>query len=125
MGDDVPAPSVPMTAAGIAPRVRDRPRGGRRRTVRRPPQPRTCTWGPPGSSTPPCRNRRQVLAWYAKGRAQGRRATVSEVEVHGNALLVGLRLDDGAERWQIMRVGEDGVNDIRGYDNRPSAQLAL
>ena len=61
----------------------------------------------------------------AKERAQGRRATVSEVEVHGNVLLVGLRLDDGGERWQVMRVGEDGVNDIRGYDDRTSAQLAL
>ena len=61
----------------------------------------------------------------AKERAQGRRATVSEVEVHGNVLLVGLRLDDGGERWQVMRVGEDEVNDIRGYDDRTSAQLAL
>ena len=61
----------------------------------------------------------------AKERAQGRRATVSEVEVHGNVLLVGLRLDAGGDRWQVMRVGEDGVNDIRGYDDRTSAQLAL
>ena len=37
-------------------------------------------WGPPGSTTPPCRNRSQVLRWYAKGRAKGRRATVTEVE---------------------------------------------
>ena len=124
MGDEVPAPSVPMTAAGIAPRVRAVLEAADVEQVSTLLSPNV-KWGPPGSSTPPCRTRRQVLAWYAKGRAQGRRATVSEVQVHGNALLVGLRLDDGAERWQIMRVGEDGVNDIRCYDNRPSAQLAL
>ena len=50
---------------------------------------------------------------------------MSEVEVHGDALLVGLRLDDGRERWQILRVGQDGVFDIRGYDKRSLAQLAL
>jgi SnoaL-like domain len=101
-----------MTAAGIAPRVRTALEAADLEQFAALLSPNV-KWGPPGSSTPPCRNRRQVLAWYAKGRAQGRRAIVSEVEVHGNALLVGLRLDDGAERWQIMRVGEDGVNDIR------------
>src|SRR5271169_1471993 len=122
MGDDVPALSVPMTAAGIAPRVRAALEAADVEQFAALLSPNV-KWGPPGSSTPPCRNRRQVLAWYAKGRAQGRRATVSEVEVHGSALLVGRRLDDGGERWQSMRVGEDGVNDIRGYDNRPSARL--
>ncbi len=82
-------------------------------------------WGPPGSARPPCRNREQVQSWYAKGREQGRRATVDEVEVHGDALLVGLRLDDGQERWQVMRVGPDGINDIRGFEDRPSASREL
>ena len=124
MVDDVPTPSVPMTAAGIAARVRTALEAADVEQFGALLSP-DVKWGPPGNSTPPCRNRGQVLEWYAKGRAQGRRATVSEVEVHGNALLVGLRLDEGGERWQIMRVGEDGVNDIRGYDNRSSAQLAL
>ena len=66
-----------------------------------------------------------MLRWYAKGRAQGRRATVTEVEVHGNALLVGLRREDGAERWQVLRVGPDGVNDIRGYEDRLGATEKL
>jgi len=66
-----------------------------------------------------------VLRWYAKGRAKGRRATVTEVEVHGNALLVGLRREDGGQRWQVLRVGPDGVNDIRGYEDRPSAAEKL
>jgi hypothetical protein len=81
-------------------------------------------WGPPGSTRPPCRNREQVLAWYSKGRAKGRRASVSEVEIHGDALLVGLRLEDGQERWQVLRVGPDGIDDIRGYENRRSAASA-
>src|ERR1700722_10372753 len=82
-------------------------------------------WGPPGSARPPCRNREQVLSWYAKGREQGRRATIDEVEIHGDALLVELRLDDGQERWQVMRVGPDGINDIRGFEDRPSASREL
>ena len=82
-------------------------------------------WGSPGDPTPPCRNRSQVLRWYAKGRAEGRRAGVSAVEVHGDALVVHLRLDDGGERWQVMRVGPDGVEDIRGYEDRRSATGAL
>ncbi len=124
MGDDMIPPSVPLTAAGIAPRVRAALEAADVEQFAALLSP-DVKWGPPGSSTPPCRNRRQVLAWYTKGRAQGRRATVSEVEVHGDALLVGLRLDDGGERWQIMRVGEGGVYDIPGYDKRSLAQLAL
>ena len=82
-------------------------------------------WGAPGDPNPPCRNRRQVLAWYAKGRAAGRRAAVTEVEVHGNALLVGLRLQDGHRRWQVLRVGPEGITDIRGFENRLSALAKL
>jgi len=47
------------------------------------------------------------------------------VEVHGNALLVGVRLETGEQRWQVMRVGPDGVNDIRGYDDRSAAASNL
>jgi hypothetical protein len=82
-------------------------------------------WGAPGDANPPCQNRRQVLAWYKKGRDQGRRATVDVVEVHANALLVGFRQLDGSQRWQVLRVGPDGVNDIRGYDRREEAEAKL
>ena len=88
-----------------------------RHELRPPRRPPDVQWGPPGSTTPPCRNRSQVLRWYAKGR----RATVTEVEVHGSALLVGLRLDDGQGRWQVLQVGPGGVNDIRGFGDRSSA----
>jgi hypothetical protein len=82
-------------------------------------------WGAPDDPAPPCRNRRQVLRWFETGRAAGRRATVTDVEVHGNVLLVGLRLDTGDERWQVMRVGPDGVNDIRGFEDRAAAAPKL
>ena len=60
------------------------------------------------------------------GRAAGHRASVTGLEVHGDALLVGLRLETGEERWQVLRVGPEGVTDISGYtDNRPSAEMAL
>jgi hypothetical protein len=78
-------------------------------------------WGAPGDANPPCQNRDQVLKWYEKGRKSGRRAEVTEVSVHGNAVLVGLRSDDGEDRWQVLRVGPDGVRDIRGYEHRAGA----
>ena len=82
-------------------------------------------WGAPGDANPPCQNRRQVLAWYEKGRERGNRAKVDVVEVHGNALLVGLHQLDGNQRWQVLRVGPDGVNDIRGYERREEAVAKL
>jgi hypothetical protein len=82
-------------------------------------------WGAPGDANPPCQNRTQVLRWYQKGRERGRRATVDVVEVHGNALLVGLNEVDGNQRWQVLRVGPDGVNDIRGYELREEAVAKL
>jgi hypothetical protein len=79
-------------------------------------------WGAPGDATPPCQNRQQVLKWYAKGREAGRRvATVTHVEVRGNAVLVGMRLEGGEQSWQVLRVGPDGVNDIRGFEDRDQA----
>jgi hypothetical protein len=82
-------------------------------------------WGAPGDPNPPCRNRRQVLQWYERGRAEGRRANVTTLEVHGDSLLVGLRLETGAERWQVLHVGPEGITDIRGYEDRPTAELGL
>jgi SnoaL-like domain len=115
---------VPATATGIADEVRDALDHGDldRLGARLSPD---VQWGPPGSAKPPCRTRAQVLSWYAKGRAAGRRATVTEVEVRGDALLVGLRLEDGRDRWQVLRVGPDGINDIRGYEDRAEAARGL
>lgn len=123
-GIDPPPLQSPLTAASIADRVRRALDTGDLDEFAALLSP-DVHWGPPGDPTPPCQNRSQVLRWYAKGRAKGRRATVTEVEVHGNALLVGLRREDGGQRWQVLRVGPDGVNDIRGYEDRPSAAEKL
>jgi len=113
-----------MTAASIADRVRaalDAADLDEMATLLSP----DVHWGAPDDPTPPCRNRSQVLRWFEAGRAAGRRGTVTDVEVHGNALLIHLRLDTGDERWQVMRVGPDGVNDIRGYEDRAAATSKL
>ena len=120
LGDDPTLLQAPLTAASIADRVRralDAADLDELAALLSP----DVQWGAPDDPTPSCRNRNQVLRWYAKGR----RATVTEVEVHGNALLVGVTLEDGEERWQVMRVGPGGVNDIRGYEDRPSAAERL
>jgi len=121
---DSPAAEPPFTAASIADRVRRALETADLDEFAALLSP-DVQWGPPGDPTPPCRNRSQVLRWYAKGRAQGRRASVIGVEVHGDALVVHLRLEDGGERWQVMLVGPDGVQDIRGYEDRRSATGAL
>jgi SnoaL-like domain len=59
-------------------------------------------WGPPDAPLPACRHREEVLAWYRRGKDAGVRARVSEVSVHGDQVLVGLRL---AARWLL----EDGL----------------
>jgi hypothetical protein len=87
----------------------------------------TVTWGPPGSATPPCQNRQQVLRWYKAGRAAGIRAQVHELTVSGDRVLVGLVLPlDGVdqERWQVLTIDAQGVCDIRGYEERAEAAEA-
>ena len=87
-------------------------------------------WGPPGATSPPCRNREQVMAWYERGRAAGTRARVSEVELLGNQILVGLVVTgneaaqergDGAERWQLLTVRDGRVTDIVAFERRAEA----
>jgi ketosteroid isomerase-like protein len=88
------------------------------------------TWGAPDDEAPSCRNRRQVLAWYQRGRGAGVRARVTEVVVHGDRVLVGLLVTGrgegagaGAEvpRWQVLSLAGDRVIDIRGFDDREPA----
>jgi ketosteroid isomerase-like protein len=88
------------------------------------------TWGAPGDPQPACRNRNQVIAWYEAGRDAGVRATVAEVEIHGDRIVVGLdvvgRADAGDEapaqrRWQVLTVRAGRVVDIVGYDDRDEA----
>jgi ketosteroid isomerase-like protein len=87
-------------------------------------------WGPPGDASPPCRNREQVIAWYGRGRAAGTRASVTEVELLGDQILVGLTVTgnetarergDGAERWQLLTVRDGRVTDIVAFEQRIEA----
>jgi ketosteroid isomerase-like protein len=87
-------------------------------------------WGAPDATVPACRNRTQVLAWYERGRAAGARATVSEVTVLGDRLVVGLAVGGSgaarerggvALRWQVLTVQGGRIVDIVGFDDRSEA----
>jgi RimJ/RimL family protein N-acetyltransferase/ketosteroid isomerase-like protein len=86
-------------------------------------------WGAPGAPSPVCTGREQVLAWYRHGRDAGIRARVSEVTVHGDRVLVGLRMTGNrarghrtaAERWQVLTVRGGRVTGITGFDDRREA----
>jgi hypothetical protein len=86
-------------------------------------------WGPPGDTSPPCQNRDQVLAWYERGRKKGVRATVSELEVIGDRILVGLLLTAGGQAaggdragpWQLLAIKNGRIVDIIGFDERDEA----
>jgi ketosteroid isomerase-like protein len=87
-------------------------------------------WGAPDDATPSCSNREQVLGWYRRGRAAGVRARVTEMAVHGDKLLIGLRVSgnpaaqaEGGEvdRWQVVTIRSGRIVDIRGFDQRAEA----
>lgn len=88
-------------------------------------------WGPPeGPGDADCRNRDQVIAWWARARAAGGRAVVTEVAAGPGTLLVGLEVtgtpaarEEGgtARRWQVLTVSGGRVTDIRGFGDRTEA----
>ncbi len=84
-------------------------------------------WGPPDAAAPVCKNRDQVLAWYSRGRQSGLRARVTQVEVTGDRILVGMlvtgnRADSGAaERRQVLTVANGRIIDIVGFDEQALA----
>ena len=81
-------------------------------------------WAPPDDEGSGCQNRDEVMRWYRRGREAGARATVTELAVEGDKILVGLvvqRPDGEAERWQILTVGPLGVSDIGGFEARDDA----
>jgi ketosteroid isomerase-like protein len=85
-------------------------------------------WGAPDDRGSGCQNRKEVMAWYRRGRKAGVRATVTEVTVHDDKILVGLNVlspDGAADRWQILTVGAAGVCDIRGFEARQDALARL
>jgi SnoaL-like domain len=88
-------------------------------------------WGAPeGPSGADCRNRDQVIAWWASARAAGARAVVTEVTAGPGTLLVGLEVTGTqaareaggtAQRWQVLTVTGDRITDIRGFGDRTEA----
>jgi hypothetical protein len=72
-----------------------------------------------------CHNRREVLAWWRAAYEAGVRAEVTSSEVHGNALLLSLKVsgrpDGGGDRFQVLTVGPRGITSIAGFDNRAEA----
>jgi ketosteroid isomerase-like protein len=87
-------------------------------------------WGPPHSRNPACKSRDQVIAWYERGKASGVEGRVSEVEVLGHCVLVGLTVRGTPEakerggsalRWQVHTVADGRVIDIVGFDDRNDA----
>ena len=125
MSDDMPHLTKPITVDDVAARVKEALESNDLERFAELLSP-DVQWGAPGAATPACQNRNQVLQWYAKGREAGRRVTtVSHVEVRGNAVLVGLRLEGEGERWQVLRVGPEGVYDIRGFEDRAQGAAEL
>jgi ketosteroid isomerase-like protein len=90
------------------------------------------TWGAPGDPSPSCRNRRQVLDWYQRGRADGRRAKVRDLTCHRDKIVVTMTVSSagspaveaGVDRWQVLTVTGGRISDIRGYDRRGDALAA-
>jgi ketosteroid isomerase-like protein len=87
-------------------------------------------WGAPDDPDQSCRNRDQVLAWYRRGRDAGVRARVTETTVFGDNIVVGLMVtgrpapegaDQATQRWQVLTVGDEGVVEICGFDDRDEA----
>jgi hypothetical protein len=89
------------------------------------------TWCAPDACTPTRHDRRQVVAWYQRGRDEGVRWEVTETVVGARAVLVGLRIigfcaaDVGAEgeRWQVLSIRGGRVCEIRGYESRDEAAI--
>jgi ketosteroid isomerase-like protein len=88
-------------------------------------------WGATeGPSDSDCQNRDQVLAWWARARAAGASAVVTEVTAGAGTLLVGLEVTGtpqaseaggAVQRWQVLTVRGDRITDIRGFGDRAAA----
>lgn len=127
MPGDASAADVPTTLAG---RVRSALESGDLDAIAELLDP-AARWGAPeGPSDADCRNREEVIAWWARARAAGARAMVTEVTVGAGTLLVGLEVTGtpaaresggAAWRWQVLTLRGDRIADIRGFDDRAAA----
>jgi ketosteroid isomerase-like protein len=87
-------------------------------------------WGAPGDPSPSCQNRDQVLTWYQRSRDAGMRARVTGADVHGDKILIALRVTGRSaaeptggevERWQVLTVRDGQIADIRAFEQRDEA----
>jgi hypothetical protein len=128
MPDDASAAEQPAALAG---RVRSALESGDLDAIRDLLDP-GARWGAPeGPGDADCRDRDQVIGWWASARAAGARAVVTEVTAGpGGRLLVGLDVTGTpaareaggtAQRWQVLTVSDGRIADIRGFDDRTEA----
>ena len=91
-------------------------------------------WGAPDDPAPSCQSRSDVLAWYGRGRAAGRRARVVDLQVHGDKILVHLTLAELSsagtpvvehDRWQVLTCVRGRVVDIRGFETSDEANARV
>jgi len=127
MADDAGAAIEPAVIAG---RVRSALESGDLDGIRDLLDPRARWGAPEGPGDADCRNRDQVMAWWASARAAGARAVVTEVTAGPGTLLVGLEVtgtpaarEEGgtAQRWQVLTVSGGRIADIRGFGDRTEA----
>ena len=87
------------------------------------------TWAAPDYPDDGCHNRSEVLAWWRAAYEAGARAEVTGVEVHGDGLLVSLRVSGRAggsgDRFQALTVGPRGVTSIAGFESHAEALSRL
>ena len=92
------------------------------------------TWGAPGARTPSCRNRNQVLSWYRRSQEAGVRASVLDIEVIDDRLLVSLSVQGSGDagerggtalRFQVLTVRDGRIVDIVGFDDKADALAHL
>ena len=127
MPDDANAAEEPAALAG---RVRSALESGNLDAIRDLLSP-GARWGAPeGPGEFDCRNRDQVIAWWARAQAAGTRAAVTEVTAGAGTLLVGLEVTGtpaaheaggAVRRWQVLTVQGGRIADIRGFDDRTAA----
>jgi ketosteroid isomerase-like protein len=127
MSDEASAVEGPSVLAG---RVRSALESGDLDAIRELLDP-DARWGAPeGPGDYDCRNRDEVIAWWAGARAAGVRAVVTEVTAGAGTLLVGLEVTgtpaareagEPEGRWQVLTVKGGRIADIRGFDDRAAA----